>query len=291
MRWVDGKGGAMWVWWAIGALAPIAACMLAAQGLRIADQRSAQRVRTKLLRVATRAPVVFEPDMVVGLPEPARRYFHWAITPGIPLSTVAEIDMTGEISLGDKTTPRYRPMCAREVLAPPHGFLWTPSIGVSLMHISGSDACAGDEAWSRFWLLGLIPAARARPTPNLVRSARARAIAESLWVPASLLPCNGAIWEPVSDEHARAIFCYRRERYSLDLVVNSDGSPRTVSMQRWTNANPEKRFQNQPFGAKVLETGAVAGYAVPTRIEAGNWFGTEAYFPFFRATVIDVRFR
>jgi hypothetical protein len=62
-------------------------------------------------------------------------------------------------------------------------------------------------------------------------------------------------------------------------------------MQRWTNANPDGIFRYQPFGAIVLEMGEFEGYRIPTRIDGGNGFGTDAYFPFFRARVTGVRFR
>ena len=53
--------------------------------------------------------MAFEPGVVAGLPEPARRYFLRAIRPGTPLRTVAEIDMESELGLGDRTAPRHLP--------------------------------------------------------------------------------------------------------------------------------------------------------------------------------------
>jgi len=157
--------------------------------------------------------------------------------------------------------------------------------------VSGSDGCIEDRAWTRFWLAGLIPVARTTSTPDLVRSARARAVAEALWAPVSLLPENGVTWEPLDADSARAILWSNGERYALDLTVAPDGRPVSMSMQRWTNANPDRVFRLQPFGATVLETGTFEGYTIPTRIDGGNWFGTDAYFPFFRATVTSATFR
>jgi hypothetical protein len=145
--------------------------------------------------------------------------------------------------------------------------------------------------WTRFWLLDTVPVARTRSTLDLVRSARARAVAEALWVPASLLPANGVIWEAIDDERARAVFRYAGERFALELTVAADGRPLVLAMQRWTNANPQRLFRHQPFGATIMETGAFGGYTIPTRIDAGNVFGTEAYFPFFQARLTEARFR
>jgi hypothetical protein len=265
--------------------------LLGAWALRAYDSRVAHQAWTSLAAQGDRNQVLFAPEMVAGLPDPARRYFLFAIAPGTPLRTVVELDMVGEIGLGDKGHPNYQSMTAREILAPPQGFVWMPRIGLGMSRVSGSDACIGDRAWTRFWLLDTVPVARSRASADLVRSARARAVAEALWVPASLLPTNGVNWEAVDSSRARALFRYNGESFALDLTVAEDGRPLSVVMQRWTNANPQQVFRYQPFGATVEETGTFGGYTIPTRIDAGNGFGTDEYFPFFRAQVTGARFR
>jgi hypothetical protein len=95
----------------------------------------------------------------------------------------------------------------------------------------------------------------------------------------------------MNGSRAQALFRYDGESFALDLTVAENGCPISVSMQRWTDANPERRFRFQPFGATVLETATFDGYTIPTRIDAGNGLGTEAYFPFFRARLTEARFR
>ncbi|MBD2749631.1 hypothetical protein IC232_23415 [Microvirga sp. BT688] len=276
---------------AISVASVSAVCLVGAWGVRARDGRDARKAWDALAARAARPMARFDLKMVAGLPDPARRYFMFAITAGTPLRMVAELKMAGEIGLGDQERPNYQPMNAEEILAPPHGFVWMPWIGTGLRRVSGSDGCMEDRAWTRFWLLDTVPVARSRSTPDLVRSARARAVAESLWVPASLLPANGVTWESIDDDAARAVFPYAGERFALELTVAADGRPLAVAMQRWTNANPQRLFRHQPFGATVVETGTFGGNTIPTRIDASNGFGTEAYFPFFRARVTEASFR
>jgi hypothetical protein len=61
-------------------------------------------------------------------------------------------------------------------------------------------------------------------------------------------------------------------------------------MLRWSNANPTRRWQMQPFGAKLSQFRKVEGYCLPTQVVGGNFFGTDAYFPFYRAEVTSIRF-
>lgn len=42
-----------------------------------------------------------DPQMVADLPEPARRYFTYAVDPGTPLLPVAVIEVTGECGTED----------------------------------------------------------------------------------------------------------------------------------------------------------------------------------------------
>ena len=61
----------------------------------------------------------FDPDAIMGLPEPARRWLGHAIAPGTPLWSSVELTMHGQIKLG-----RWRPFTAHQVLTPPGGYLW-----------------------------------------------------------------------------------------------------------------------------------------------------------------------
>jgi hypothetical protein len=63
-----------------------------------------------------------------------------------------------------------------------------------------------------------------------------------------------------------------------------------VSLARWTNANPEKTFRLQPFGGFVSAYGEFGGFRLPTHVEAGNFFGTPDYFPFFIADIAAITF-
>jgi hypothetical protein len=261
---------------------------------RAADGRAASRARTLLAAAGSfgrTLPERFDPSLVAHLPEPARRYFEYTILPGTPLATVAEITMTGEIGLGSEEDPRYLPMRAEQILAPPRGFFWEVSAGGGLMRMSGSDGLEGGRSWTRFWLLGLAPVVRSGGNEDHWKSAFGRVVADGVfWVPAALLPQNGVSWERVDDDTARATVTHRGMIQTVDVRVDSEGRPVVVSFPRWTDANPDGVFRVQPFGGELSEFREFEGYRLPTRAEAGNFFGTDDYFPFFKARVSEIRF-
>jgi hypothetical protein len=255
--------------------------------LRVMDRRADQDERERLLALQPTEPERFSLAMVADLPEPARRYFTFAIVEGTPLFTVAQIAMAGQFSLGTRQAPNYMDMIATQVLAAPHGFVWQMSGGSGLMRISGSDT----GRWTRFWLGGLAPVARFGATRDFQRSAFGRYAAEAaFWTPAVLLPGPHVTWEAVDRNTARYTLRHDGLAQTVDIIVDADGRPVRGEFQRWTNANPEGVFRLQPFGAFLSDFREVQGFRVPFHVEAGNGFGTDDYFPFFIAEVTAVRF-
>ena len=253
--------------------------------LRIRDWWAERAEWLRLGALQPRDPERFDPEMVADLPEPARRYFAYMIRPGTPLLPVAEIYMTGRFSLGTRDSPGYRPMAARQILAAPHGFVWVMRLTGGLP-VSGSDS----GGWTRFRILGLITVARLGGTRDHARSAYGRCVAEAAyWTPAALLPGPGIAWDAVDGDTARVTVTRDDLSQSVEIAVDAEGRPREVSFQRWSDANAEKTFRLQPFGGVASDFRPVGGYRLPFRVEAGNMFGTDHYFPFFIAEVTAIR--
>ena len=271
-------------------LAVLAMVLVTLGAWRWNEKRACRAAWADLVSLQPGAPPLFDPAMIDGLPEPARRFFRFAIEPGTPLYTVAEISMHGELSLGDKAEPNYMPMRAEQVLAAPRGFIWKVRAGDTIW-FSGSDGANQGTSWSRFWLFGILPVARAGNSEDHARASFGRYVAEAVfWTPAALLPGQGVRWEDVDESTARAIVTQEGLQQAIDVTVDADGRAGKVVFQRWSDANPSKTYQLQPFGGYLSDYRTFGGFRLPTLIEAGNAFETDDYFPFFKATVTSVRF-
>jgi hypothetical protein len=225
--------------------------------------------------------------MVAGLPAPARAFFEHAIRPGTPLRKVAELEMIGRFGMGAKARPGYMAMTARQVLAGPQGFVWRMAAGRGPLRLSGSDS----GFWTRFRIAGLIPVARLGGDADHRRSAFGRGVAEAVfWTPAALLPGPGIDWQPVDDTTARVVVSHGDLVQAVDVTVDARGRAVQVAFARWSNANPDRRWQVQPFGGYLSEHRDIDGFVVPTHVEAGNFFGTPEYFPFFIVDISAIRF-
>jgi hypothetical protein len=269
----------------LGAAAVAGLCVL---GLwRWADHRADAAERARLLAFQPGHPALFDPAIVADLPDPARRYFTFSIAPDTPLYTVAELAMTGQFSLGTKEAPNYLAMQATQTLAAPHGFIWKMRASGGVMRVAGSDT----GKWTRFWLLGLAPVARAGGDADHARAAFGRYVAEAVfWTPAALLPGPGVVWEGVDDTTARVTISDDDLSQAVDVTVDADGRPEVVQFMRWSNANADKTHRLQPFGGYLSAFETFEGFTLPTHVEAGNFIGTDDYFAFFVADVTKVTF-
>lgn len=251
------------------------------------DHRADRAEMARLISLQPPQPPLFDAGMVRDLPEPAKRFFLYAIEPGTPLRTVAEIEMEGRFGMGTKADPGYMDMTARQVLAAPWGFVWAMETKGGPMPLGGSDS----GKWTRFWLAGLVPVARIGGTADHRSSAFGRYVAEAVfWTPAAVLPGPGVRWEPLGPDSARVTVEHDGLRQAVDVTVDTDGKPTQVAFQRWSNANPEKAYRLQPFGGQLSNFQSFGGFRLPTHVEAGNMWGTDEYFPFFVVDVTGVRF-
>ncbi len=255
-------------------------------GLRLFDWFADTAEWERLTELQPENPAGYDPTMVADLPESAQRYFNFVITPGTPLLPVVEVHMGGLFSLSDRNKPNYQTMQAQQILAAPHGFVWKLQLP-GMVPISGTDA----GQWTRFRILGLIPVARMGGNADHTRSAYGRYIAESVfWSPAAVLPGPDVVWEEVDANTSRVTVSHGALSQAVNVTVDTNGRPLEVSFMRWSNANPDKSYRLQPFGGTLSDFRDVQGYRLPFTVDAGNLFGTEDYFVFFKARVTAIRF-
>jgi hypothetical protein len=231
----------------------------------------------------------FDPGMVEGLPEPARRFLLHAIEEGTPLARSVEVSMEGTLVLDPEREPL--PMRAIQVLSPPDGFVWSARTMGGLMRIRGYDRYSNGEGEMRWKLLGFIPVMRATG-PDVTRSAAARMAMEGVMVPSWLVPrdsrdeSESAVrWEEVDDDHARFVVNVGGERVATTIRVDVEGRPLRAWADRW-NEGKYERFQVEFNGE--FQAG---GYRIPADIEAGWRLGDPDEFRFFRARLTEVTFR
>ena len=94
----------------------------------------------------------------------------------------------------------------------------------------------------------------------------------------------GAEWEGI--DHRRARVTLPAVEESLTITVDEKGAVESVETLRLDVDTGEMR----PFGAAIERERTVDDLTIPSRLEVGWGFGTDAYEPFFRAELRDISF-
>jgi hypothetical protein len=248
--------------------------------------RAARRVARdwELLSSRTERPATFDPSLVAGLPEPARRWLTHALAPGTPLWRTVELSMQGEIRIG-----AWRPFTARQVLAPPRGFIWAATARLAGLPVTGFDRLSSGSGEMHWRLGGLVPVMSASG-PDVTRSAAGRLAGESTLLPTAF---SAATWTPGSAADS-AVLTWRigEEEESAELHVGPDGRLLGAGMDRWGDPGGGP-FGRRPFGVTFEAERTFAGVTLGSVLRAGWWWGTDraAEGEFFRATITDATFR
>lgn len=231
----------------------------------------------------------FQPDMVEGLPEPARRYLMHAIQPGAPLATSVRLVLNGSIRIARNSDPMA--MESEELLAPPRGYVWKARVRKGLIRIRGFDAYEKGSGEMRWWLARVVPIVRASGE-GLARSAEGRLLGESIFMPSSLLPLRGARWEAVNESMVRVRVRGQLEEVVLTLEVDPLGRLLRLTFPRWNNDPKNGSVGYLPFVCEEFAAErSFDGYTIPTRFQSGWRLGEEGELPFFFATIENAQFR
>jgi hypothetical protein len=235
------------------------------------------------LRAEGPPPDPFDAAMLLGLPEPARRWLTHAITPGTPLWGSVEVAMHGEIRLG-----AWRRFTAAQVVAPPDGYIWAAKASFFGLPVVGYDRLSSGTAQMRWRLLGLLPVMSAEG-PDVVRSAAGRLAIEFMLVPTAF---RAATWR-LGERPDTAVATWRigTEEIDVEMRVAPDGRLLGALVHRWGNpaGGPFSYF---PFGAAVVAERTFAGVTIPSTVRVGWWWGAERQDEgeFFHAAITDATF-
>lgn len=219
----------------------------------------------------------FDPDTLIGLPEPAERLLRRSLPAGTPLTSVVELAMRGRLKLG----PRWLPFRADQILAAGRGFVWRAIVGNRVVRFSGADVMTPEGASMEFRLHGLIPVVRSGG-PDIARSAAGRLAAETVaWLPQALVPQAGAQWTAL--DHRRAVVTVAHpggpagvEGTAVQVTVDDEGRLTSCGLDRWNGSARPPRLE--PFGGEFDDEFVTPeGVRLGDRCRVGWGWGTDGW--------------
>jgi hypothetical protein len=271
----------------------ILALLLAATAVVLGSVRTLHDRQLERQWETLRAPhgtMLYDPESVATLPEPAQRYLRHAIAPGTRLARSVVVEMQGRIGL--KPGADKLPFQASQILAVPNGLIWRATVGEGIMQITGSDRYVAGEG-TMHWFMGYaFPLVRAGGA-DVSRSAAGRVALEApLLLPSALLPEAGARWEAIDARSARVRLQVGSEQLALLISVAPDGRLERVEMPRWDAEGVDgKPGYVLWVGDQLTEERTFGGYTIPVRMRATKRADTPQADSFFEAEIISAQYQ
>lgn len=216
----------------------------------------------------------FTEEMVEGLPDPARRFFLHSMRPGMIIPSKLHWGYSGELKPG-KGMP-WLSLEAEQIIVKDKGFVWKARTSKGPFVLTAADHYLDGAGRMRISLFGLIPIINATG-PDLSRSALGRLVIENCSIPGAFLPSRNIRIEGIDKEHFRATVSLNGEIIPITLTVDENGRLKEFTMFRWGDQTDDGSFRYIPYGGTVSEERVFGGYAIPSQLAIGWWYGTERY--------------
>ena len=256
-------------------------------GARAWDQATARMVARVAAAGRGAHPRTFRAGMLAGVPAPVARYFEFALSPSQSLVRTARVEHSGEFRASlDAAWSPFRSV--QHFSADPPGFVWDARIDmVPVVDVRVRDSYVGGEAGMLGKVAALVPVVDQQRSPELAAGALHRYLAESAWLPTSLLPREGLVWEAVDDATARVMLTDSGVTVSLDVHFAASGGIERVEAERYRDVDGEGVLT--PFVGHFRDYVEVEGMRIPGQGEV-EWILPEGRFSYWRGRVERVEY-
>jgi len=279
-----------WISVAGAAAGGVAASAVAAAAVgAILWNRETERVVGRLTAPPTpdgAPPARYSREQLEGLPAPVARYFEFALTPGQSLVRRAHFRQAGDFS----TRPGvWSPFTSEQHFSVhPPGFVWDATIRMApLVPVRVRDSYLAGEGVMYGRAAAVVTVANQRGTPEMASGALMRYLAEAVWLPTALLPCEGVSWGAIDDSTARATLADGSTTVSADLHFGASGEVVRISAIRYRDVNGRPILT--PWEVHLRDYARVHGMMIPRAGEVA-WLLPEGPLPYWRGRMVEARY-
>lgn len=214
----------------------------------------------------------------LDLPSSVRAYFCHVLTDGMHYVSCARLKHTGTF----KTDLRKHWIAIKgeqyfTVMRP--GFIWRGTIGT----FSAIDSYLNGKGTLSVWLFSAFRIANATGQ-RMDRAELLRWLGEDVWMPTNLLPSRYVTWEPLSDDSARLLFCYRGIHLDYTVFFNEKNEIcRMETLRSYNNGAA------QPWVGTFSDYRYHYGMLVPMKVSA-SWILDGIEYPYAKFDLKEIEY-
>ena len=272
----------------IGAIALVALTFGLVVGI-IGRGRSRSRVSVEISTLFSGTATSIGPEQLAaryhGLPEPVRRYLHYAISAKAPAIQTARLKHDGFFRT--KPTQKWLAIRGEEyfTVAVP-GFVWNATVRPApLVWIEARDLLRSGHGNMLVKINSAITIADAKG-PELDQGASLRWLAEAIWFPYAFVG-DQVRWEAIDDHFARATLIQPGLPMGATFEIDNEGQLTKMWSDRYRDLGKGQSVLT-PWVAECSEYRTFSGFRVPTAVDVA-WEIDQQRFSYarFRVTTLE----
>jgi hypothetical protein len=255
----------------------------------IGRQRLRSRVSVEVTTLFSGTPRSVGPEQLAarydGLPEPVRRYFHYAVSAEAPATRTARLQHDGFF----RTKPNQKWLAIRGeeyfTVAVP-GFVWNATLwSAPPLWIEARDLLQSGHGNMLVKINSAITIADAKG-PELDQGASLRWLAEAIWFPYAFVG-DQVRWEPIDVHSARAMLVQQGLPVAVTFEIDNEGQLTNMRSDRYRDLGKGQSVLT-PWVAQCLEYCTFSGFRVPTAVDVA-WEIDQQRFSYarFRVTTLE----
>ena len=230
--------------------------------------------------------VTFAHHMTTSLPPPVARYLEFAVDQGRPLVHRARLSQSGTFALAPAAWKRFT--AVEYFTVHPPAFVWDAQIHMNrLLSVRVRDSYLGGIGAMHAAVAGVVPIVDQTGTPEIGAAALLRYLAEAVWLPTALLPCEGVSWTSIDDARARATISDGGVSVSMDVTFGSAGEIVSIRAMRHRDANGVAVLT--PWVGRFGEYEHRDGLMVPRAAEV-EWVLADGPSPYWRGHMVEASY-
>jgi hypothetical protein len=264
------------------ALAVVAAASAGVTRL-LFERRIAREVDDLFAETNVRQSASITEADLARLPEPVKRWLHYAQVVGTERVFAVRLKQEGEFRLGEDRS--WMPYTAEQYFTiDPPGFIWSARFDMAPgVTIIGRDRYVEGEGDIEMRLLGVIPVADSHGG-LLNQGAMLRYLGETVWFPAAALSPYIS-WDEVDATSARATMSYGGVIASALFVFDDQGRPVNISAER----NNDSTGKQEKWSAPQYSYGVFRGIHVPITGD-GIWHYDTGDFSYIHWRITEIEY-
>jgi len=220
------------------------------------------------------------------LPEPVRRYLHYAIAEGAQAIGTVRMQHGGDFRT--KPDQRWFAIEGQQYFTAAHpGFVWKARIRpLPFLWIDARDSLVADRGNMLVKLVSVVPIADAS-SPEIDQGARLRWLAECCWFPYAFVgTCVG--WTPIDARSARV--AVRSSGLPVSAIVEVDDEGKLVGLraERYRDVGGGKAVLT-PWIGQYSDYRRFGGFRVPSFVDV-RWLLDDQEFSYARFRILTIEY-